>query len=84
MLSGNKIVAFSGVSYVIQTKNGRCICAVSAEHVVDIKLVIARRGPYDGGTGRAADPPEASEVGEPAPKEITMKYNSCARRCVKT
>ena len=52
------------------------VCAGRVKHV-DLDLTVARAGPRDGGTGRAADAPRGPEVGEHAPEGITIRGNLC-------
>ena len=53
------------------------VCAGRVKHVVDLNLTVARAGPHDGGTGRAAGAPGGPEVGEHAPEGITTRVNFC-------
>lgn len=57
-----------------------CVCV---KHVVDLDRTVARAGPHDGGTSRAADAPGGPEVGVHAPEEIKIKPIHVARRCAK-
>ena len=65
---------------VIRHRNETCgwhACAGRVKHVVGLDLTVARAGPHDGGTGRAADAPGGPEVGENAPEGITIRVNFC-------
>ena len=56
---------------------GRHVYAGRVKHAVDLDLTVARAGPHEGGTGRAADAPGGPEVGGHAPEGITIRVNFC-------